>query len=126
MSCDYNIIISFSIADEPRVNAITAYFESLADCQRAPVWIDDTERLPSKWYGGTRAFGKTLMLGAFHNLDLPKLIAFMESLEWYIPEDVQLLVVYENDDPNIFTDRLNHANLKKTDDLPLWDEDKNE
>ena len=117
MSHVSNTIISFSVSDAPRVEDITGYFLGIGE-DMPPVWLDKT-----KAYGGTKALEKTIMVGAMNYMQIDKLAKFMESLEWYIPEDVQLLVADEHDEPKIFTERLNRENLKSTHRLPVWKKD---
>lgn len=104
----YNVIISFSVSDVDRVQDITRFFKEVLN-DSPPVDLDSPRPVT---YGGTKALEKTVMVGAHNYLRLDELVEFMESLGWHIPEDVQLLVDAEDNEPSIFTERLNRDNLK--------------
>lgn len=109
MSCIADTIVAFSVCDEDRVHDITEYFESID--QVPPVFLDDDTN-PRK-YGGTYAIQRTVMVGAYNYLDIDALVQFMESLTWINPEDVQLLIANEHDEPHVFSERLNRKNMKE-------------
>jgi len=109
MSYVSNIIISFSVSDEDHVLDIKKFFvETFKDVP--PKDLDESTGLAH--YGGSKALEKTVMVGAHNYLKIDTLVKFMESLGWFIPEDVQLLVCDENDEPSIFTERLHRENMK--------------
>lgn len=48
--------------------------------------------LPKGWYGGSKNLETGLLIGAYNHLQLAELIAFMKTMDWEYPEDVQLLI----------------------------------
>jgi hypothetical protein len=99
-------IISFSVLDEWRIKDVFDYFAALDYPERPPVVVQDAG------CGGRYALQHTMLIGAFNYLDIDALVAFLEGLEWYLPDDVQLLIADEHDEPHIFTERLHRERMQ--------------
>lgn len=59
--------------------------------------IED-KSLPPSWYGGSKGFEATVLIGSYNYIKIADLINFMKTLEWEYMEDVQLLYKEEGDD----------------------------
>ena len=118
MSHIADVIVAFACLDEAHVPRIQAHFT--ANNFAAPILLDDVLK-------NTRtAPQRTVLFGAYNYLDIGALVAFLESLEWELPDAVQLLVADEHDEPHVYTERLHRNRLKKiTEDLtlPFWPEE---
>ncbi|WP_133257177.1 hypothetical protein [Hymenobacter edaphi] len=51
----------------------------------------DDDALPRGWYGGSKYLEANLLIGAYNNLDLRRLINHMRNMHWDSPEDVQVI-----------------------------------
>lgn len=99
MSKVTNLIISFSIVEDEKsrtseINLFTnndrgfkinsADFEEVHDMEKG---INRT-----RWYGGSKILETPLYVGAYNHLDLDKLMEHLKSINWLMPECVQIIV----------------------------------
>lgn len=60
------------------------------------VSIDD-EKLPKKWYGGSKMMEAEILIGAYNGLHLNDLILFLKKINWQNPDDVQVMYKKQED-----------------------------
>jgi hypothetical protein len=89
-----NVLLAFSILED-------------ADARIAEVnaWLDEVEQLPlgSVWdsdsaVGGGKRMDAPLYAGAFNYFDLPGFLAFLRTVAWSQPSDVQVIVRAHDED----------------------------
>ena len=95
MSLVSNCILTFKILEdaESRMEEVSRFFES----ERSFVSIHD-EKLPRKWYGGSKFMERPLYLGAFNYLNVHKFLDHLKlKVKWRYPEEVQLIIKQQDD-----------------------------
>jgi hypothetical protein len=98
MSQVTNIIILFSCSeDESTVVNELSQFEYKKDSFFYIKSISD-KTLPKHWYGGSKGFEASVLIGAYNYLNILDLINYMRNIEWEYIEDVQLLYKEQEDD----------------------------
>lgn len=98
MSRVTNIIILFSSSeDEEKIINNFNKFEYKKDIFFSIKSIKN-ENLPQFWYGGSKGFEASVLIGAFNYLNTAELINYMKNIEWEYIEDVQLLYKEQEDD----------------------------
>ena len=61
--------------------------------------IDDNNKLPPKWYGGSKYFEGKVYVGAYNYLDVKEFLYHLKyKVNWEDPESVQLIVKEQDDD----------------------------
>jgi hypothetical protein len=58
--------------------------------------VDDPS-LPTGWYGGNRVLECNIFIGAYTSFPLNEFISFITNVNWYLPENIQLLVKEDSD-----------------------------
>lgn len=97
MSQVTNIIILFSCSeDESRIVNELSQFEYKKDSFFYIKSIND-KTLPKHWYGGSKGFEASVLIGAFNYLNIFDLIKYMKNIKWEYIEDVQLLYKEQED-----------------------------
>lgn len=91
MSYVTNVILNVGLQGKSKIDEVNKFFE---DTERNVgfVYVDDKEKVPNGWYGGTKYLEVDIAIGAFNYLDLEGLKIHMHEMEWESPEDVQLLI----------------------------------
>lgn len=98
MSRITNVIILLSASeDEIRIVNELSLFEYKKDVFFIIKSIED-KNLPNYWYGGSKGFEASVLIGAYNYLNILDLINYMKNLEWEYIEDVQLLYKEEEDE----------------------------
>ena len=90
MSVVTNLLIAYGNEDDEKVlQQLSQYLH-----HEQPFRIVSVEdaTLPKGWYGGSKHLETGLLIGAYNSLQLAELLAFMKTMEWAEPEDVQLIV----------------------------------
>lgn len=93
MSLVTNCILSFSISEteKERIEEVNSFF----DCK--PFISCADESLPNGWYGGTKYLETPIYIGAFNYFNKVDFINHLVNIEWYYPEDVQLIIEEQDD-----------------------------
>jgi hypothetical protein len=94
MSSVSQVILTFSASDNNKVieSAINKFNEIQDNFNL--VSIDD-EKLPRKWYGGSKKMGTGIFIGAINHLQRTQLIDHLHKIKWEIPDAVQLIIKEE-------------------------------
>ncbi|MEA9414460.1 hypothetical protein [Flavobacterium sp. PL02] len=98
MSKVTNVIILLSCSeDESRIINELSLFEYKKDSFFIIKSIED-KILPNYWYGGTKGFEASVLIGAYNYLNIRDLISYMRNIKWEYIEDVQLLYKEQEDE----------------------------
>lgn len=54
--------------------------------------------LPKDWYGGSKRFEASALIGAYNFLNIVDLIQYMKNMKWEYIEDVQILYKEQEED----------------------------
>lgn len=99
MSVVTNLIISFSVLEDEksRIGEVNAFFNNGRGFKINSADFEEEESWPEKgsgkrWYGGSKILETPLYIGVYNHLDLEGLVAYMKTIEWEEPENVQLIV----------------------------------
>jgi len=97
MSVVTNCIIAFSLVEneDKKLDEINLFFRK--EKYEGFISIDDIS-LPTGWYGGDKMFEVFLAIGAFNHLDPFGLIQHIKSIEFVLPECVQLMLCRQESD----------------------------
>ncbi len=102
MSNVSNVILCYSctdryyIKDDKRgmIQHINDFFDK--EGVKGLVSVDDNHILPKGWYGGTKYLETEILIGSFNYLRERVFIDHLASLDWKIPDCVQLIIKREH------------------------------
>jgi hypothetical protein len=97
MSRVTNLILSFSTGEneEKCMSVVNSYQYRNITLNLVSIDYNKNVEKGYCWYGGTKFMEANLYVGAFNHFDLDDFVAFLKTVKWEEPEDVQLIVKEE-------------------------------
>ena len=96
MSQVSNVLMAFSVVEQPERIADVNLFFTNAGYKRGLVSIED-EALPPDWYGGNKPFESEVLVGAFNFLNAQSFIDHIQAIHWEDRASVQVFLQGQSD-----------------------------